>query len=89
MPSIVRVNVHATRNVPIMDRMSKLADANVELAFSKQAPARTTSISPSTPVFDLKFKLEVPDDTNLVTEPLVFTAMDRGAAPLRVGSPQF
>ena len=41
MPSIVRVHVHATRNLPVMDRASKLADAYVELAFSKQAPKRT------------------------------------------------
>lgn len=81
MPSIVCVHVHATRNLPVMDRASKLADAYVELAFSKQAPKRTDVVRKTlNPVFDTKFKLEVPDDADLVTEPLVFTVMDKCVA---------
>ena len=82
MPSIVRVHIHGARNLPVMDRASKLADAYVELIFSKQAPRKTEVIRKTlNPVFNATFKLEVPNDEDLVTEPLVFTVMDRCVPP--------
>lgn len=62
----------------MMDRASKLADSYVELAFSKQ-PVRRTEVQKKTlnPHFDTAIRLEVPDDEDLISEPLLFTVMDR------------
>ena len=78
MPAILRVVVHACRGLPVMDQRHKLADAYVELAWGKQPVRRTPVVRKSlNPVFDWHARIEVPDDEELLVEPVVFRVMDK------------
>jgi hypothetical protein len=81
MPVIVKVQVHAARNLPVMDLASKLADAYVELTVAKQVPRRTEVVRKTlNPIFEPRtstFRFEIAVDADACLEPLVFTVLDK------------
>jgi hypothetical protein len=78
MPAIVRITVHCARNLPVMDALSKLADAYVELTFGKQPSRKSDFVRKSLcPSWEWSQRYELPDDAEACKEPLVFTVLDK------------
>ncbi len=78
MPCCIKVRVVAARDLPIMDKASKLTDAYVELQFRGEHAKKKTEICRKTlnPVWDQEFRVDVLNDVTLQDEPLVFRVMD-------------
>lgn len=72
MPSLVKVKVHRAVDLPVMDRVSRLADAYVDLHFGRFDTQHTTVARKTLhPVWNQEFDWRVAQDEELFAEPLV------------------
>lgn len=79
MPSTLKIHVIKARNLPIMDRKSNLADPFVTIRFGDGKTKLKTSVSSKNrnPVWNEKFRIDVPDDIVMQDEPIEFKVWDK------------
>ena len=68
MPSTVKIRVLAARDLPVMDRSSKLTDAFVEIRFGDRTMETRTARKTLNPRWNEDFRFDVSDDSRLQDE---------------------
>jgi Ca2+-dependent lipid-binding protein len=76
MPSKVYIHVGRARNLPIMDKASKLTDAYVQVEVAGNEQRTQTQRKTLDPEWNEDFCYEVTDDALLQNTPVEFTVMD-------------
>eukprot|EP00947_MAST-08B_sp_MAST-8B-sp1_P005639 g5639.t1 len=76
MPSIVRIHVGSARDLPVMDRTSKLTDAYVEVEVAGTEMRTAVCRKTLNPSWDEDFEVSVADDSRLQNDPVEFKVMD-------------
>lgn len=78
MPSKVKITIRRAKNLPIMDRKTKLTDAYVEVRhgqkFSEKTPLQAHTLNP---VWNKTIAFKVHEDRMLITDPVEIKVFDK------------
>lgn len=76
MPCTIKIRLVEARDLPVMDRTSKLADAYVGITFASFEAKSSVSKKTLNPKWDEEFRFDVADDSVLQSQPIEFKLMD-------------
>jgi Ca2+-dependent lipid-binding protein len=76
MPCTIKIRLVEARDLPVMDRTSKLADAYVGITFASFEAKSSVSRKTLNPKWDEEFRFDVADDSVLQSQPIEFKLMD-------------
>ncbi|KAJ0393981.1 hypothetical protein P43SY_007496 [Pythium insidiosum] len=76
MPCTIKIRVVEARDLPVMDRASKLTDAFVSITFASFEAKSSVSRKTLNPKWDEEFRFDVADDSVLQSQPIEFRVMD-------------
>ncbi|TMW55656.1 hypothetical protein Poli38472_010538 [Pythium oligandrum] len=76
MPCTIKIRVVEARDLPVMDRASKLADTYVSITFASFEAKSSVSRKNLNPQWDEEFRFDVADDSVLQSQPIEFKLMD-------------
>ncbi|KXS11898.1 C2-domain-containing protein, partial [Gonapodya prolifera JEL478] len=76
MPCVLRIRIHAARNLPVMDRVSELTDAYAEVRFADDVFRTQIARKTLSPIWNEDFRCEVNDDSLVKNEPLEIRVLD-------------
>uniref|UniRef100_K3WIX0 C2 domain-containing protein n=1 Tax=Globisporangium ultimum (strain ATCC 200006 / CBS 805.95 / DAOM BR144) TaxID=431595 RepID=K3WIX0_GLOUD len=76
MPCTIKIRLVEARDLPVMDRTSKLADAYVGITFASFEARSSVSKKTLNPKWDEEFRFDVADDSVLQSQPIEFKLMD-------------
>lgn len=76
MPCTIKIRLVEARDLPVMDRSSKLADAYVAITFASFEAKSSVSKKTLNPKWDEEFRFDVADDSVLQSQPIEFKLMD-------------
>lgn len=79
MPCTIKIRVIEARDLPVLDRSSKLADVYVHIAFASFEAKSSVSRKSLHPVWDEEFRFDVADDSVLQSQPIEFKLIDHDA----------
>eukprot|EP00644_Phytophthora_capsici_P018378 jgi/Phyca11/531041/estExt2_fgenesh1_pm.C_PHYCAscaffold_910005 len=76
MPCTIKIRLVEARDMPVVDRTSKLADAYVGITFASFEAKSSVSKKTLNPKWDEEFRFDVADDSVLQSQPIEFKLMD-------------
>ncbi|KUF82892.1 C2 domain-containing protein 5 [Phytophthora nicotianae] len=76
MPCTIKIRLVEARDMPVVDRTSKLADAYVSITFASFEAKSSVSKKTLNPKWDEEFRFDVADDSVLQSQPIEFKLMD-------------
>ncbi|RLN74232.1 hypothetical protein BBJ28_00000605 [Nothophytophthora sp. Chile5] len=76
MPCTIKIRLVEARDMPVVDRASKLADAYVGITFASFEAKSSVSKKTLNPKWDEEFRFDVADDSVLQSQPIEFKLMD-------------
>ncbi|KAF1323858.1 putative ca2-dependent phospholipid-binding protein, partial [Globisporangium splendens] len=76
MPCTIKIRLVEARDLPVMDRTSKLTDAYVGITFASFEAKSSVSKKTLNPKWDEEFRFDVADDSVLQSQPIEFKLMD-------------
>ncbi|OWZ09454.1 hypothetical protein PHMEG_00017840 [Phytophthora megakarya] len=76
MPCTIKIRLVEARDMPVVDRTSKLADAYVGITFASFEAKSSVSKKTLNPRWDEEFRFDVADDSVLQSQPIEFKLMD-------------
>ncbi|TDH71838.1 hypothetical protein CCR75_007265 [Bremia lactucae] len=76
MPCTIKIRLVEARDMPVVDRTSKLADAYVGITFASFEAKSKVSKKTLNPRWDEEFRFDVADDSVLQSQPIEFKLMD-------------
>lgn len=76
MPCTIKIRVVEARDLPVMDRSSKLTDAYVDIEFASFEARTQICKKTLNPKWDEEFRFDVADDSVLQSHPIEFKVMD-------------
>ncbi|KAE9026024.1 hypothetical protein PR003_g11286 [Phytophthora rubi] len=76
MPCTIKIRLVEARDMPVVDRAAKLADAYVGITFASFEAKSSVSKKTLNPKWDEEFRFDVADDSVLQSQPIEFKLMD-------------
>ena len=76
MPCTIKIRLVEARDLPVIDRASKLADTYVNITFASFEAKSSVSRKTDNPQWDEEFRFDVADDSVLQSHPIEFKLMD-------------
>jgi Ca2+-dependent lipid-binding protein len=76
MPCTIKIRLVEARDLPVVDRSSKLTDAYVAIHFASFEAKSSVSRKTLNPQWDEEFRFDVADDSVLQSQPIEFRVMD-------------